>query len=116
MRKLSKITALVGSLLLAAMYFNTASAEANPFAQQADQVQTFDGEDSKCGDMKKDKKAKKDGKCGESKCGDDKMKGKMKDKKMEMKEGKCGDKKKEMKEGKCGDKKKEMKEGKCGGK
>ena len=101
MKKLTKIAAIVGSLLLAMMYMNTASADANPFAQ-ADQVQTFAGEDGKCGEGKcGDKKgAKKEGKCGEGKCGD---------KKGAKKEGKCG-------EGKCGDKKAAKKEGKCGGK
>ena len=108
MKKLTKIAAMVGSLLLAMMYMNAASADANPFAQ-ADQIQTFAGEDGKCGD-KKD--AKKEGKCGEGKCGD------KKDVKKEGKcgEGKCGDKKDAKKEGKCGDKKDAKKEGKCGGK
>ncbi len=108
MNKLTKIVALVGSILFAMMYINTASADSNPFAK-ADNVQTIIGEDEgKCGD-KKDKK-KKDGKCGEhkdkkkkdSKCGEHKDKKK--------KDGKCG-------EGKCGDdkgKKKKKKEGKCG--
>ncbi len=103
MKKLSKLTALVGSLFLAALFFNTASADANPFAQQSEQVQTIAGDDSKCGDEKKDKKEEK---CGEGKCGDKKDK-KCGDKKDE-KEEKCGDKK-DHKEKKCG-------EGKCGGK
>ena len=65
MKKLTKIATLVGSLIFAMMYINTASADANPFAQ-ASQVQTIVGEDGKCGD-KKDKKCgegKKDKKCG----------------------------------------------------
>ena len=107
MKKLSKIATIVGSLLFAMMYINTASADVNPFAQ-VDQVQTIVGDDGKCGDKKdkkcgegKDKKCGegKDKKCGEGKCGDKKGK----------KEGKCGDKKDKKKEGKCG-------EGKCGGK
>ena len=84
MKKFSKISALVFSLVLSVFYFNTASADSNPFAK-ADQVQTI----ISAGD---------DGKCGEGKCGDAKK---------EAKEGKCG-------EGKCGDAKKEKKEGKCG--
>ncbi|TQV82896.1 hypothetical protein [Aliikangiella coralliicola] len=120
MKKLSKIAALVGSILLATMYFGTASAEANPFAK-ADQVQTVagDGKDAKCGEGKcgGDKKKKGEGKCGEGKCGGDKAK-----KKGEGKcgEGKCGGDKKKKKgkekcgEGKCGDKKKKKGEGKCG--
>lgn len=90
MKKLSKIAALVSTLFLAAMYFNTASADVNPFAQQADQVQTITGDEGKCGEGKcGDKKgAKKEGKCGEGKCGE---------KKADKKEGKCG-------EGKCGGK------------
>jgi uncharacterized low-complexity protein len=91
MKKLTKMFALVGSLVLALTFVNTASADANPFAQ-ADQVQTFFGDDSKCGD-KGDKKC---GDKGDKKCGD---KG----------DKKCGEGKKGKKEGKCG-------EGKCGGK
>ena len=73
MKKLAKIVAIVGSLLMAAFYVNAATADVNPFSV-ADQVQKIDGGD------------KKGGKCGEGKCGD--KKGKKKD-------GKCG-------EGKCG--------------
>ncbi len=118
MKKLSKIFAVIGSLLMV-LYFNTASADTNPFAK-ADQVQTIASDDGKCGDSKDSKKeegkcgdnkakAKKDGKCGEGKCGDKKGK----------EEGKCGDKKGK-EEGKCGDKKGKEEgkcgEGKCGGK
>lgn len=53
----------------------------------------------KCGDDKKEAKAKKDSKCGDGKCGDDKNEAKAKE------DGKCGD-------GKCGDDKKEAKEAK----
>ena len=101
MKKFSKISALVLSLFLSVFYFNTASADANPFAQ-SDQIQTVvsAGDDGKCGEGKE----KKDGKCGEGKCGEGKEK-----KDGKCGEGKCGDAKKEKKEGKCG-------EGKCGGK
>ena len=118
MRKMTKIAALIGSLMLSIVFTQSATADANPFAD-VDQVQTFVGDDKKkcgegkCGDKKKEgkcgegkcgdkKKAKKDGKGGEGKCGDKKKEGK-------CGEGKCGDKKKAKKEGKCG-------EGKCGGK
>ena len=97
MKKLSKLATLVGSLIFAMMYINTASADANPFAQSA-QVQTVADDDSKCGEGKCGDKAKKDKKCGEGKCGDKAKKDK-----------KCGEGKKDKKEGKCG-------EGKCGGK
>jgi len=102
MKKLAKISTLVASLAFAMLFVNTASADANPFAQ-ADQISTFFGD----GD-------KKEGKCGEGKCGD---------KKGAKKEGKCGDKKGAKKEGKCGDGKgkkgkgeKKCGEGKCGSK
>ncbi|MFT6732213.1 MAG: putative low-complexity protein [Polaribacter sp.] len=107
MKKLTKMFALVGSLVLALTFVNTASADANPFAQ-ADQVQTFFGDDSKCGD-KGDKKC---GDKGDKKCGDkgDKKCGDKGDKKCGDKgDKKCGEGKKGKKEGKCG-------EGKCGGK
>ncbi len=89
MKKLTKIATIVGSLLFAMLYINTASADVNPFAQ-VDQVQTIVGEDGKCGEGKdkKEGKGKKEGKCGEGKCGENKGK---------KKEGKCG-------EGKCGGK------------
>lgn len=104
MKKLSKLTAVIGSLLMVLAFSGTASAEANPFAE-AEQIQTFDGhKDGKCGEGKCGDK-KKDKKCGEGKCGD------KKDKKCG--EGKCGDKKGKCGEGKCGDKK-GKKEGKCG--
>lgn len=50
--------------------------------------------ESKCGDKKAAKKVKKDGSCGESKCGDEKAKKATK----KSKDGSCG-------ESKCGDKK-----------
>jgi len=103
MKKLTKIAALIASLVLTMMFFNSASADVNPFSQTS-QVQNITGDDGKCGD-KKDKKCgdKKDKKCGDKK---DKKCGDKKDKKCGDK--KCGDKKGK-KDGKCG-------ESKCGGK
>ena len=57
MKKLTKIATIVGSLLFAMLYINTASADVNPFAQ-VDQVQTIVGEDGKCGEGKDKKCAK----------------------------------------------------------
>ncbi|WP_196138462.1 hypothetical protein [Aliikangiella sp. G2MR2-5] len=118
MKKLTKIAAIISSLMMAALFMNTASADANPFAQN-DQIQTIAGDDGKCGDSKKEKK---EGKCGEGKCGEGKKdkkegkcgEGKCGEGKKGHKEGKCGEGKKERKEGKCGEGKKEEKEGKCG--
>lgn len=79
------------------------SAGNNPFGMSdmaADQVQ-MSGKDGKCGESKCGD-SKKKSKCGEGKCGDSKKKSK-------CGEGKCGDSKKS---GKCGDSKKS---GKCGG-
>jgi len=88
MTNLTKTAAFALVLLTTAFFMNSASADANPFAKQANTVQTVAGDDGKCGEGKcGDKKGKKDGKCGEGKCGDKKGK----------KEGKCG-------EGKCGGK------------
>ncbi len=86
MKKLTKIAALMASLVFTMMFFNTASADVNPFSETA-QTQTIVGDDGKCGD-------KEDKKCGDKK-----------DKKCGDKDKKCGDKK----DGKCG-------ESKCGGK
>lgn len=97
-------TALVGSLAATP----NASAEANPFAfsDLGNGYMVADAEgskakkdgscgESKCGDKKASKKAKKskDGSCGESKCGDKKA-----NKPKKSKDGSCG-------ESKCGDKK-----------
>lgn len=91
-------TALVGSLTATVIV----AADTNPFAfndlgngyMVADKSKK-DGScgESKCGDNKPAKKAKKDGSCGESKCGDKKA-----EKVKKSKDGSCG-------ESKCGDKK-----------
>lgn len=94
-------TALVGTLAAVPVL----SADVNPFTfndlgngyMVADKGKK-DGScgESKCGDNKANKKvkAKKDGSCGESKCGDNKAKKVEK----KSKDGSCG-------ESKCGDKK-----------
>lgn len=96
-------TALVGTLAAAPI----AAAEANPFtfsdlgngymvADQEGGKAKKDGScgESKCGDKKANKaKKSKDGSCGESKCGDKKA-----NKAKKSKDGSCG-------ESKCGDKK-----------
>ncbi len=100
-------SALVGSIAAASIV----SADSNPFsfndlgngymvADAGDKVKK-DGScgESKCGDKKPVKKLTKDGSCGESKCGDKKAKkdgAKQESKK--SKDGSCG-------ESKCGDKK-----------
>ena len=95
-------TALVGTLAASPIV----SADTNPFAfsdlgngyMVADSSKAKkDGScgESKCGDKKASKKVKKDGSCGESKCGDDKAK----KTKKKSKDGSCG-------ESKCGDDKK----------
>lgn len=96
-------TALVGTLAASPIV----SAGTNPFAfndlASGYMVADADGSkakkdgscgESKCGDKKVEKKAKKDGSCGESKCGDNKAKKAQK----KSKDGSCG-------ESKCGDKK-----------
>jgi len=98
-------TALVGSLSAVSIV----SANANPFsfsdlgngymvADHGGAKSKKDGScgESKCGDDKANKATKKskDGSCGESKCGDDKAKKAPK----KSKDGSCG-------ESKCGDKK-----------
>ena len=99
-------TTLVGTLAASPVV----SADSNPFAfsdlGNGYMVADHDGGkskkegscgESKCGDDKAKKaKAKKEGSCGESKCGDDKAK---KAKSKSKKEGSCG-------ESKCGDDKK----------
>ena len=95
-------TALVGTLAATSLV----SAGSNPFsfndlsdgymvADTGDKLKK-DGScgESKCGDKKTIKKSKKDGSCGESKCGDKKAKEAAK----KSKDGSCG-------ESKCGDKK-----------
>jgi len=121
-KSLSIVLGTAFAASMAASNVATAAEGANPFAMNelsGGYMQVADKHmEGKCGG---DKKAKKEGKCGEGKCG---AKGKAKKKGTEGKcgEGKCGGEK-EMKknmEGKCGgDKaKKEGKcgEGKCGGK
>lgn len=102
------LAAALGAAFLATAIAPLASAEVNPFT--ANPLSSgYDlanyahhGEEGKCGG---DKKADKEGKCGEGKCGADKK---------ADKEGKCGGDKKADKEGKCGGDKKADKEGKCG--
>ncbi len=96
-------TALMGTIAASPVV----AADVNPFAfsdlTSGYMVVDADGSkakkdgscgESKCGDKKAEKKAKKDGSCGESKCGDDKAKKAPK----KSKDGSCG-------ESKCGDKK-----------
>ncbi len=104
-------TALVSSVAGASV----ANADVNPFGmtQLSSGYMVADSHEMKCGEGKcGGDKVKKEGKCGEGKCGGDKVK----------KEGKCGEGKcggdKVKKEGKCGEGKcggdKTKKEGKCG--
>ncbi|GMR20811.1 MAG: hypothetical protein BMS9Abin36_1408 [Gammaproteobacteria bacterium] len=107
--KLTPIAAAVGITVVASLAsLPLANAAGNPFAAS---------------DLGSGYKVAAEGQCGEGKCGGNKMKGMMKDKK----EGKCGEgKMKGKKEGKCGGGKmkgdmkdmdmKGKKEGKCGGK
>lgn len=95
-------TALIGTMAASAMV----TADGNPFAfndlghgymvADAGSKAKKDGScgESKCGDKKPIKKLSKDGSCGESKCGDNKAKQAPK----KSKDGSCG-------ESKCGDKK-----------
>ena len=91
------------AILTLALSFAAAPAMAaeNPFSMGASaQIQTADAKDGKCGDS-----MKKEGKCGEGKCGEA-MKKCMegKDKEECKKEGKCGDSmKKKDGEAKCGE-------------
>jgi uncharacterized low-complexity protein len=107
---MSKLTTLTPiAAVLAVSIAGVAHAAENPFAlKQAAGIVVADAHEGKCGGAKpaaeaKCGAAKKEGKCGEGKCGADKA----------AKEGKCGEGKcgadKGAKEGKCG-------EGKCGGK
>lgn len=101
------IAAIGAAVITSLSAMPVANADSNPFAanQLSSGYMVADME-GKCGG---DKKAAKEGKCGEGKCGGDKKAGEGKcggDKKAS--EGKCGGEKKAAKEGKCG-------EGKCGG-
>lgn len=119
-----------GAALVAGAMTPTVNAEANPFNAEilsggydlANYHQHEDGKadhEGKCGEGKcggeKVEKAMEEGKCGEGKCGGEKLE----KAKKAMKEGKCGEGKcgvekakdkiqEKAKEGKCG-------EGKCGG-
>lgn len=112
--KMTPIAAAVGAAILATASMATVAATENPFAASeltsGYQLAGLQGDEHK---------AKKEGKCGEGKCGGDKAKAKAEGKCGEHKakaEGKCGEgkcggdkaKSKAKKEGKCG-------EGKCGG-
>lgn len=108
MKKMNSLTLAVGAAFATTVLSTAAFAGGNPFAMQkldsgyqVAAAETDKKMDGSCGDKMKDGKCgakakKKDGKCGEGKCGADKMK---------KKDGKCG-------EGKCGADKK--KEGSCG--
>ena len=112
MNKTKLITSLGGAIAASLLAAPLAQAGENPFSLQNVTNATHLAE------MEKGL----DGKCGEGKCGDMKMKeGGCNGTKGKAKEGKCGDKMKEggcngtmekAKEGKCGDK---MKEGGCNG-
>ncbi|HEY9136228.1 MAG TPA: hypothetical protein VIM85_10585 [Pseudomonadales bacterium] len=97
--------AMGAAVAVSALSATSVQANENPFVTQdlasGYNLASADTE-GKCGEGKcgGDKKAAKEGKCGEGKCG----------------EGKCGGDKKAEKEGKCGADKKADKEGKCGGK
>jgi uncharacterized low-complexity protein len=87
------------SLLLAFAAAPVMATE-NPFSMGATaQIQTADAKDGKCGDS-----MKKEGKCGEGKCGEAMKKCLEGQSKEEcMKEGKCGDSMKKDAEAKCGE-------------
>ena len=112
MNKTKLITSLGGVFAASLLTAPLVQASENPFALQEVTAATHLVE------MEKGL----DGKCGEGKCGDMKMKeGGCNGEMEKAKEGKCGDKMKEggcngvmekAKEGKCGDK---MKEGGCNG-
>jgi uncharacterized low-complexity protein len=101
MNKQQLLSVAIGSAFAAVTLMPVAHA-ANPFAadtlQNGYQVAQTDikKKDGKCGEGKCGAEKKKDGKCGEGKCGADKKK-----------DGKCG-------EGKCGGDMKKKKDGKCG--
>ncbi len=106
MKKINPLSLAVGAVFAATVLSPMAFAGENPFAMQkldsgyqlADAHDTGKKMDGSCGEKMKDgscganKKAmkKRDGKCGEGKCGAQMKK---------MKDGKCGGK---MKDGKCG--------------
>jgi uncharacterized low-complexity protein len=96
------VTSLAGTTI--------ANAAENPFSmtELSSGYMVAEKAEGKCGEGKMKKEA--EGKCGEGKCGEGKMK----------KEGKCGEGMAKEAEGKCGEgkMKKEGKcgEGKCGGK
>jgi len=97
---LSPLAAAVGVAFVATAGMSTlASASENPFA-----AQPLESGYNLAGAEAEGKKAGKEGKCGEGKCGEGKKAGK----EGKCGEGKCGEGKKAAKEGKCG-------EGKCGG-
>ncbi len=116
--------AAFATTLAASNIANAAETGANPFAMTDLSGGYQVAKEGKCGGNMSNPKDMKEGKCGgsmkkkEGKCGEGKCGGK---KKMKKKDGKCGEgkcgasKKKGMKEGKCGGSKKNMKEGKCGG-
>ena len=98
--KKSSVATALGAVVIGSLASTVAVADVNPFGMQALEsgYSQFAAEgkcgEGKCGGDKAekegkcggDKKAEKEGKCGEGKCGGDKKAGK---------EGKCG-------EGKCG--------------
>lgn len=103
MKKMNSLTLVVGAAFATTVFSTAAFAGSNPFAMQkldsgyqlaaADTDKKMDGS---CGDKMKDGKCgakmkKKDGKCGEGKCGANKKK---------VHDGKCGADK--MKDGSCG--------------
>ncbi len=94
--KKSSVATALGAVVIGSLASTVAVADVNPFGMQAlESGYSQFAAEGKCGG---DKKAEKEGKCGEGKCGGDKK---------AHKEGKCG-------EGKCGGDKKADKEGKCG--
>jgi len=106
MANVKPIVATVGAAFLASVATTqVATASENPFAttELGTGYNTVANNEGKCGEGKcGGEKVKEEGKCGEGKCGGDKA----------SSEGKCGEGKcggdKVKKEGKCG-------EGKCGG-
>jgi uncharacterized low-complexity protein len=114
-KHLKPMSLAIGATLVAGMaasgIASAANSHANPFA-----MSDVHGSYTQLAEKAKD------GKCGEGKCGADKLKAKQKAKegkcgesKAKVKEGKCGESKAKVKEGKCGESKAAPKEGKCGG-
>lgn len=98
---LKPVASALGLTLAATLAAGTAQADANPFGMSEIDggYQVADAKEGKCGEGKcGENKAEKEGKCGEDKKAD---------KEGKCGEGKCGEDKKADKEGKCG-------EGKCG--